>query len=66
MLAFKVKVTSYLTGKKKNAFMLDAIKRDCVEAELLRNIISLHYDILEKNEIPRSTDFDIIRKQLTG
>ena len=64
MLAYKVKVTSYLVGAKKNAFLLDAIKRVWTEAELVRNIISLHYDILEKHKIERSLDFKEIRKIL--
>jgi len=64
ILSYKVKLTTRLQGSKKNAFMLDMIKRDWTEAELIRQIISLHYDNLELNNIQRSTDFKEIRDVL--
>lgn len=57
MCSFKVKVTTYLKGVDKNKFMLDCIKKGTYEADLTRNIINIHYSIID--EIPELKEMEI-------
>ena len=50
MLSYGVRLTCYVSGAKKNRFLLDQIKRDLGEGELLKNILDIHYAIID--EIP--------------
>jgi uncharacterized protein YbaR (Trm112 family) len=50
MLSFGVRLTCYISGAKKNRFLLDQIKRDLGEGELIKNILDIHYAIID--EIP--------------
>lgn len=47
MMAFKIKITSYLKGSLKNRFMLDCLKRNTYEGDIIRNIIELHYVVMD-------------------
>lgn len=61
MVAFQIKATTYLNGAKKNAFMLDCIKRGTYECALLREIVSLHYSIMEAKPELKGKEFDDIK-----
>jgi hypothetical protein len=62
MTSTKIKATTYLTGTKKNAFMLDCLKRDTYECALLREIVNLHYSIMEVHKDWKDKEFDEIKK----
>lgn len=62
MLAFQIKATTYLSGTKKNAFMLDCIKRGTYECALLREIVSLHYSLMEAKPELKGKEFSDIRE----
>lgn len=40
---FKIRVTTFIQGDLKNAFMCDCIKRGITEADLARDIIDVYY-----------------------
>lgn len=62
MLAFQIKATTYLSGTKKNAFMLDCIKRGTYECALLREIVSLHYSLMEAKPELKGKEFGDIKE----
>lgn len=63
-LAFGVRLTCYVSGKQKNIFMLDQLKRDVGEGELIKNIFDIHYSII--NEVPelKHKEFTELKKIL--
>jgi len=66
MMSFKVKITSYLKGKLKNAFMLDCIKRQTYEGDLIRQIVDLHYHIIEICPELKNKSFYEIKNLMKG
>jgi len=48
MLSYGVRLTCYVSGTKKNRFLLDQIKRDLGEGELIKNILDIHYAIIDE------------------
>jgi hypothetical protein len=48
MLSYGVRLTCYVSGAKKNRFLLDQIKRDLGEGELIKNILDIHYAIVDE------------------
>lgn len=64
MGSYKIKVTSYLTGVGKNKFMLDLLKKGSHEGELIRNILDIHYSIIEVVPHLKELEFDEIKKYL--
>jgi len=63
MLSYQVKATTYLKGNVKNDFMGDCILRGITEANLLREIVVLHYDIMKKYSVEKK-EFSDIKKLL--
>ena len=63
MLSYQVKATTYLKGNVKNDFMGDCILRGITEANLLREIVMLHYDIMKKYAVEKK-EFSDIKKLL--
>ena len=61
MLAFKIKATTYLNGQTKNSFMLDCLKRGNNECENLRQIVTLHYNIMNDNPNLKDKKFNEIK-----
>jgi len=53
MEAYKVRVTTRISGTDKNKFMLDLIKRGITESILNKEIINIHYAI--RDELPEET-----------
>jgi hypothetical protein len=64
MLAYKIRVTTRISGVDKNKFMLDLLKKGINEAELAKNIINIHYAIIDKLPKLRELEFDEIKKYL--
>lgn len=62
MIAYKIKATTYLKGVDKNLFMLDCLKRGTYECALLREIVNLHYSIMESNKDWKGKEFNEIKK----
>lgn len=44
---FKIRVSTYLTGKIKNIFCEDVKNKQSTEADVLRDIIQKHYELLQ-------------------
>jgi hypothetical protein len=63
-LAFGVRLTCYISGKKKNIFMVDQLKRDIGEGELVKNILDIHYSILEEVPEMKYKEFTELKKYL--
>lgn len=61
--SYKIKITSYLTGKNKDIFMSDLIRRGIKESELIRDIIDLHYKILNHYSL-ENKEFKDVKNQL--
>ena len=49
---YKIRITTTVKGELKNKFVSNCEKRDVKESDLARDIINLHYFIIQK--IPRS------------
>mgnify|MGYP001570954155 CR=1 FL=1 len=64
MCAYKVKVTTYLKGIDKNKFMLDCIKKGSYEGEITRNIINIHYSIIDELPFLKELEMDELKKYL--
>lgn len=64
MLSFGVRLTCYVSGAKKNRFMLDQLKRDLGEGELMKNIMDIHYALIEQEPRLREIEFDELKKYL--
>lgn len=64
MFAYKVKVTTYLKGTDKNRFMLDCIKKGSYEAEISRNIINIHYAIIDELPELKEMEMEQLKKYL--
>lgn len=58
-----VRVTTFLSGKNKNAFLNDCILRGATESDVAREIIKLHYYFVEHHNL-KGADFDKIKKTL--
>jgi hypothetical protein len=64
MLSFGVRLTCYVSGAKKNRFMLDQLKRDLGEGELIKNIMDIHYSIIEELPAYKDKEFSELKKYL--
>lgn len=61
---FNIKITTRIRGDVKNKFMHDCFLKGVSESELAREIISLHYQIIEHYQLHQK-DLDEIKKILT-
>ena len=64
MLSYQVRATTALKGTVKNNFLLDCIDRNCREGELLRDIVKLHYQLIEQYDIKGSPAFKEILNRI--
>lgn len=64
MLSFGVRLTCYVNGAKKNRFMLDQLKRDLGEGELMKNIMDIHYAIIDAVPEYKEKEFSELKKYL--
>lgn len=64
MLSFGVRLTCYVSGAKKNRFMLDQLKRDLGEGELMKNIMDIHYAIIDAVPEYKEKEFSELKKYL--
>ena len=64
MLSFGVRLTCYVSGAKKNRFMLDQLKRDLGEGELIKNIMDIHYAIIDAVPEYKEKEFSELKKYL--
>lgn len=62
--AFGVRLTCYVSGKRKNRFMLDQLKRDVGEGELIKNILDIHYSIIDEIPEMKYKEFDDLKKYI--
>jgi len=63
-LAFGVRLTCYVSGSKKNKFLLDQLKRGTGEGELVKNILDIHYSIIDEVPEMRDKEFEEIKKYI--
>jgi hypothetical protein len=63
-LAFGVRLTCYVSGKQKNRFMADQLKRDSGEGELIRSILDIHYSIVELEPRLKEMEHTELKKYL--
>lgn len=63
-LAFGVRLTCYISGKQKNIFMLDQLKRDVGEGELIKNILDIHYTMVDEMPELKHKEFTELKKLL--
>lgn len=54
---YTVKVTSYISGNTKNRFLNDCIIRGVTESDLTKEIIKLHYAVLDSHNIVEAKEF---------
>lgn len=66
MTAYKVRATAWLKGTLKNRFFLDCIKRNCKEGEYLRDVLELHYHIVDICPEFKNKTFYEIKTDLTA
>ena len=62
---YRIRVTTYLQSELKNNFLNDCINKNKIEACAAKEIIEIHYAIL--NELPKTIstlDFKELKKQL--
>lgn len=64
MKGYCVRITSRVKGKDKNYLMLDAIKRANFEAQIIREIIHIHYSIVELKPELKGKEFTEIKKYI--
>lgn len=64
MLAYKVRVTTRIHGTDKNKFMLDTLKKGINESTLAKEIIHIHYALIEQEPRLREIEFDELKKYL--
>lgn len=62
--AFGVRLTCYVSGKRKNRFMLDQLKRDVGEGELIRSILDIHYSIIDEMPEMKYKEFTELKKHI--
>jgi len=62
MLSYKVKCTTYLHGTNKNSFLLDCVRQGTYEAEHLRCIVSLYYEIIKEKPELKDKSFEKVRE----
>ena len=64
ILAYQVRATTQLRGADKNAFFLDCLKRGTYEADLLRDIVNVHYTIMQEIPAFKDKEFTELKKYL--
>lgn len=57
-------ITTRLAGHLKNFFFGDLLRRENTEAELIRNIIEIHYSIIGEFPELKDKDFSDIKYQI--
>lgn len=62
--AFGVRLTCYVSGKRKNRFMLDQLKRDVGEGELIKNILDIHYTLIDEIPEIKYKEFTELKEEL--
>lgn len=63
--SYKLRVTTYLQSKTKDVFLNDCISKKRIEAATAKEIIEIHYAII--NELPKQAsymDFKELKKYL--
>jgi len=65
MLSYQVKATTYLRGEIKNQFLNECVIRGGNEAVALRDIVTLHFQILDKLGINKGADYGDVLKMVT-
>lgn len=55
--SYTVKVTSYISGNAKNRFLNDCIVRGVTESDLTKEIIKLHYALIDSHNIVEAKEF---------
>jgi hypothetical protein len=64
MLAYKVRVTTRISGTDKNKFMLDTLKKGITESILAKEIINIHYALIEQEPRLKELEFTELKKYL--
>lgn len=64
MISYKVRITTRISGVDKNKFMLDSLKKGINESDLTREIINIHYAIIETNPYLKELEFTELKKYL--
>lgn len=62
---YKVRVTSFLKGRDKNAFFLDTIKRNSYEAYMIQQIVGIYYAVMDADPTLKEKTFTYIKEELT-
>lgn len=63
-LIAKIKLTSYANGSVKNYFLDDCILRGLAESEVLRQIVKMHYEIINSHPHLKGKEFSEIKSFL--
>lgn len=64
MLAYKIRVTTRISGVSKNKFMVDLLKKGVTESILAKEIINIHYALIEEEPKLKELDFVELKKYL--
>lgn len=64
LASYQVRAVTYLSGSVKNHFINDCIKRGGNNSNLLRDIVALHYAIIDKINIGNSPEFEDVLKRI--
>ena len=65
LLSYQVKATTYLKGTVKNQFLNECIIRGGNEADTLRDIVTLHFEILDKLGFNKGSEYSDVLKMVT-
>lgn len=65
LLSYQVKATTYLKGTVKNQFLNECIVRGGNEATTLRDIVTLHFEILDKIGASKGCEYSDVLKHVT-
>lgn len=64
MMAYKIRVTTRISGVDKNKFMLDLLKKGITESELNKQIINLHYSLITEVPVLKEMEMVEVKKYL--
>lgn len=61
---FRVRVTTYIKGSVKNSFIDDCLRKRQLEVVVARNILDIHYCIIEKFPELKDMEFSAMKKYI--
>jgi hypothetical protein len=63
--SYKIKTVTYLSGTTKTKFLNDCLLREETECNVLRNIVDIHYSIINLHPELKDKEFKEIKTALT-